>query len=474
MMIEGIDKSNLLKIYDLLAALRYEDIPPHVIRKAKICLLDTIGVIIGSHSAYIAEKLIKSYDNVYGVDRLASVGIAGRSSIIGTRRIVPAPTAAFINSSLSDVLEMADGIRYGGVHPSSAVIPAVVALSQERNKSGKDLLLSIVVGYEFLGRLSKLIYPQPFWRGFNMTGVCGAFGAAIGCSKLLDFGAHDMANSIGICGLYTPLSSRDCFHYEIKPTHVGKASEIGLLGTVLTESGLEASLQVLETNRSGGICTSMIAQVKPDDFSGLLNSFGEHYELEEVYIKPYSSCRHTHGSIQATLELTVEHDIKYTNVSKVHIGTYKIAEARVGDRRPTMDSQSQFVIRQFSIPYLVAACLIKGSISPNEIFGENASDPALYEFLHRIQVVEDSNLTNLYPEMTATKVDITLLDGRTVSKLIELPKGDPRNPLSQSELEEKFRGLSIGIIGAERTARLLEELSQIEDVDDVNEVIWGA
>jgi 2-methylcitrate dehydratase PrpD len=468
---ENIDKSDFFKIYDFLATLKYEDVPSHVIRKAKICLLDTIGVIIGSHATYIAEKLIKAYNNAFGIDYLGSAGITGRSSIIGTKRILPVPIAAFINGSLAEILEMSDGIRYGGIHPSSAVIPALLALSQDRKKSGKDLLLSIVVGYEFLGRLAKLIYPQPFWRGFNMTGVCGGFGAAIGCAKLLNFDPYDMANSVGICGLYTPLSSRECVYHEIKPTHAGKASETGVISALLTESGLEASLQALETNRSGGICTNVLAQLKPEDFSKAVISLGEHYELEEVYIKPYASCRHTHGSIQATLELAKEHAIKYTDVSKVQIGTYKIAKFNVGDRIPTMESQSQHLIRQFSIPYVVSASLIKGRITPDEIFGSNAYDPTVYEFLNRITVIEDPDISSLYPEITATKVEITFLDGKTVSKMIKLPNGDPRNPLPQSALEKKFRDLSIGIVGSEGTERLLERLFQIEDIDDINTII---
>jgi 2-methylcitrate dehydratase PrpD len=468
---EHVDKSEFFKIYDFLANVDYEDIPPHVMSKAKICLLDTIGVIIGSHSTYIAGKIIKSYYNVFKIDDLGSSGITGRPSIIGTKRSAPAPIAAFINGSLAEILEMSDGIRYGGIHPSSAVIPALIAISQDRKKSGRDLLLAIVVGYEFLGRLAKLIYPQPFWRGFNMTGVCGGFGAAIGCAKLLKFDPYDMANSVGICGLYTPLSSRECVYQEIKPTHAGKASETGVISTLLTESGLEASLQALETSRSGGICTNVLAQLKNDDFSKAVISLGEHYELEEVYIKPYASCRHTHGAIQATLELANEHAIEYTDVLKIQVGTYKIAKFNVGDRIPTMESESQHLIRQFSIPYVVSASLIKGRISPDEIFGSNAYDPTLYEFLKKIKVTEDPDITNLYPEMTATKVEITLRDGKSVSRMIKLPSGDPRNPLSQSELEKKFRDLSMGIIGSERTERLLKTLSEIEKIEDVNMIM---
>jgi len=447
----------LNKLYDFLVDMRYEDLPAHVVNLAKQSLIDTFGVIIGSQWTPIGKALME-LRNIYGDN--------GGISIVGTTKKTSLAGATFINGSLADVLELQDGIRYGGVHPSTVVIPAVLALSQEREISGKELIVSLVAGYEFLGRMTKLIFPEALWKGFNMSGVCGAFGTAIGCSKILKFNKDEMANSLGICGLHAPISSRECFYQEIKPTHAGKASEAGLLSVLFTERGFKASRHALETQGVGGICTSLIAECS--EFSSMSNSLGDHFELEEVYIKPFSSCRHTHGAIQATLELIREYSIGLSDISNVNVSTYSVAEHIVGDRRPNIDSL--FHMRQFSIPYVVSACIINGDLSPNEIFGSVANDSRLYDLLSKVKVRENPEITKRYPATTPTEVEIVLKDHSVLSRLVEIPKGDPRDPLTRDELEAKFRKLVSEVIGEINSDRLFDKLSEIEHMDNVSKL----
>jgi 2-methylcitrate dehydratase PrpD len=315
--------------------------------------------------------------------------------------------------------------------------------------------------------MTKLIYPQPFWRGFNMTGVCGAFGAAVGCSKLLNFNEDQMANAVGICGLYSPISSRESFYHEIKPTHAGRASEAGLLSVLITERGIQASKEVLETPGYGGVCSRMIAECK--DFSQITESLGSHFELEEVYFKPYPSCRHTHGSIQAILELLREQRIDPDNVTKVNVATYDVAKNAVGDRRPA--SKSIYCTRQFSIPYVVSASLINQKFEVEEIFGGASLDLKIYELMSKIEVSEDPKLTKRYPDTTPSNVEITLKNDRRRSKLIELPKGDPRNPMRKIDLEMKFRKLVVPKVGEKETVKLLFDLSNLEGIRHVSRLI---
>lgn len=417
--------------------------------------MDTVGIILGASSVDIGRTLAAFHD-IQGTT-------GGPASIIGKAPKTATTHAAFINGSLAEVLEMQDGIRYGGVHPSSTVIPAVFALAEQNRLSGKDLILAIAVGYEFLGRFTKLVYPQPLLRGFNMTGVCGAFGAAVGCSKLLGFDASQMANAVGICGLYSPISSRASFYHEIKPTHAGRASEAGLLSALITEKGIQANNQVLGTAELGGICTHLIAGC--DVFDDVSASLGDRFELEEVYFKPYPSCRHTHGSIQATSELMSEHSITLGDTARIDVATYDIAKLATGDRRPNPDSY--YCTRQFSIPYVVSVSLIYEKFWVDEIFGPPARDMRVYEFLPYVTVSEDPEITRRYPNATPTRVEIVLKDDTRLAREVELPKGDPRNPLSEEEMDEKFAKLADEALGDVKAHTLRMAIKTLEGMDDV-------
>ncbi|MCF8111356.1 MAG: MmgE/PrpD family protein [Desulfobacteraceae bacterium] len=447
-------------LYQYLAEISYEDLPDSIVDKVKLCLMDTIGIIIGAQSVGIGKKIVKLSSEVFGI---SSEG----SAVIGTEKIVSPQYAAFINGSLAEVLEMQDGIRYGGIHPSSTVIPAVLALAQRRGFSGKKLILSIFAGYEFLGRLTRLVYPQPLYRGFNMTGVCGGFGAAMGCSKLLGFNEESMANAMGVCAMYSPISSRASFFHEVKPTHAGKASETGLLSALITENGVKGSREVLETEDLGGICTSLIAECR--EFDQVSKSLGEHFEVDELYFKPFPSCRHTHGSVHAVLELMKDNEFSAENVEKIEVETYDVANIAVGKRRP--DLRSVDCQRQFSIPYVVSACLISGRFTVEEMFGTRSQEQKVYDFMPKVHVRVSSEINEHYPEFTATKVKIFLKNGEKYSKLIKLPKGDPRNPLSKEELEDKFKGLVSRILNHKETERLYADIWELESLQDVSEFI---
>ena len=452
-------RSAFFELYEFLAQMTYQSLPQRVVRLAKLAFMDTIGIMLGATGVDIGRRLLALHD----------VGEAsgGGASIVGSPYKVPQLNAAFLNGSLAEVLEMQDGIRYGGVHPSSTVIPAVLALAQQRCLSGKELILSLVAGYEFLGRMSRAIYPQPMRRGFNMTGICGAFGAAVGCAKLLGFDPDQMANAIGLGGLYAPISSRGAFHYEIKPTHAGRASEAGLLCALITERGIQGAKQILEMDDMGGICTRLIAESKTLD--QVSASLGKRFELDEVYFKPYPACRHTHGSIQATLELIHEYDLKPDQVAQVRVSTYDIAKLAVGDRRPV--PESIYTLRQFSIPYVVAATLMKGEFWINDIFGDSSQDPKVYALLSKVAVEEDPEITRRYPATTPTRVEITCKNNQCFSRLTERPLGDPASPLGADQLEDKFVKLAAGVLGVNKTSHCLHELSTLEELTDVSALI---
>jgi len=276
-----------------------------------------------------------------------------------------------------------------------------------------------------------------------------------------------MANAVGISGMYSPLSSRESFYYEIKPTHAGRASEAGLLSVLLAERNIQASAQVLETPGQGGVCTHMIAQCH--DFTQISESLASRFELEEVYFKPYPSCRHTHGTIQAILDLKEVQPIKAADVTKVNVRTYDVALNVVGNRRP--GSQSPYCTRQFSIPYVASAAIINGRFGVEEIFPNPPTEDHFYQFMSKVEVDEDIEITKCYPNATPAAVEIVLNDDKRFLKRIDLPKGDPRNPMSAKELTSKFKTLVKPKLGERQADRLISELSNLEEISDVSNLL---
>jgi len=447
-------------LFEFMAKLSYADLPEQLVHAAKRVVVDTIGVMVGASALDLGRQLAGLHD-------LSGTSEGRRASAIGVKKPVSSATAAFINGSLAEVLEMQDGIKYGGVHPSSTVLPAILAIAQERRLSGEALILAIVAGYEFLGRIARLVYPQPFWRGFNMTGICGGFGAAMGCGKLLEFEAHRLAEAIGICGMYAPISSRGAFYSEIKPTHAGRASEAGLTSALLVERGISGSPDILDTKESGGICTGLIADCK--DFSQVAENLGSCFEIENLYFKPFPSCRHTHGAIQGALEIVEKHLTCADEIAEVKVFTYDVAKKSVGGRRPTPNSP--YFIRQFSIPYTLSAALVREKFGIEEVFGAASGAQEIYDFMQKVIVREDSEITNRYPETTPSRLEVLLNNDKRLTVLVERPKGDPECPMTDAELEKKFKRLVVPILGKQASTILLTDLMNLHTEPDVSNIM---
>jgi len=443
---------------DFCAKLTYNDIPEQVIYKAKLCLLDYIANVYGSLEIEAVKNIIEF---------VKSMTSKGTSTILGTKEKTDLLSAAFINGTTAEAIEAQDGLRFGGNHPVCAVMPAALTVGEKFKKDGKSILTSIIAGYEVANRAAASVHPFHTLSGFLPTGTCGTFGAATTTGKLMQLDEKGMLNAIGNAGYIVPLSMAEHLMggYTIKIVQGGQAASAGIMAAGLAAYGITGFSKVFEGSELKGGFTQITSKAEPK-LERLIDKLGEHYTIMDIYIKPYTGCRHTHGAVQGTLGLIQEYNFKPDDVDSISVETYGIAELAVGKH---ITNNSSFVAAQFSIPYTVSACIFDGDLGPAQITEKRISDSKLIEFSKKVTVKAADDLNAMYPDKTSSRVTIKLANGQTIQKQVDIPKGDPRDPMDVEDIKQKIKRFAKHRkVNADT---LSETVMNIETIKDINELI---
>ena len=441
--------------------LQFNDIPGDVVAKAKLCILDCLANMYGSRRIE-AVRLIAGY--------IKKIGERPRASAFGWNFRTSPANAAFLNGVGAEAIEAQDGLRFGGNHPGVAVIPAALAVAEGMECDGKRIIEAVVAGYEAADRPAAAMHPWHTLSGFLPTGTCGTFGAAVAVAKIKGFDHTKMLNALGNAGYILPISMAEQLMggYTVKIVQGGQAAGAGITAAELADIGITSDTCVLEGSELNGGFTQITTKVAPKT-ERITDHLGEHYTMRDIYLKPFTSCRHTHGAIQATLELCRENKFRSNDIGQINIFTYGIAELAVGRAITEKDT---FVSAQFSIPYCVASAIIDGGMGPAQLTEKSMKNRNMLEFQKKITVKKDDDLEKKYPEFTATKVEIILNDGKRSEKTINIPKGDPRDPLGENEIINKFKEFA-GSRDTKKVAHLTEVIMTLESVANYSDALKG-
>ncbi|HPQ68117.1 MAG TPA: MmgE/PrpD family protein [bacterium] len=415
------------KLAEFCAALTFDDLPAPVVEKAKHCLLDFFANVYGSLQLDEVQRVVDYY---------RAQGGSATATVLGAGFSTGVQHAAFVNGVGGEALEAQDGLRFGGNHPGVAVIPAVLAAAEETGASGKQVLTAIVVGYEVAGRVAAAVHPAHTLSGFLPTGTCGAFGAAAAVASLQQADAELMLQSLGNAGYLAPLSMAEHLMggYTAKILQGGQAASVGLTAAGLARAGITGAPYVLEGSQLNGGFLQITTKNNASP-ERVTVDLGKTFSIEDIYFKPYTACRHTHGSAQAALALRAEHDFAVADIAAIDVATYMIAAIAVGKG---VAKNSSFVAAQFSIPYVAAACLLDGDMGPAQFRRERIADDRVLALAGKVTVQPDAALSEMYPAHTASRVEIKLADGKTMCRQIDTPKGDPRDPMTAADLTAKL------------------------------------
>lgn len=447
------------KLAEFCAGLSYHNLPAAIVDKAKLCLLDYVANVYGSLELDAVRQL---------VDYIKTLETGGTVTVLGCGFKSDLHHAAFINGTTAEAIEAQDGVRFGGNHPGVAVLPACLAIAEKEKLNGKKIIEAITVGYEAANRPAAAMHPWHTLSGFLPTGTCGAFGAAAAFGKLYGFDQDTMASALGNAGYLLPLSMAEHLMggFTIKITQGGQGALAGLMAAGLAGKGITGAPYVLEGSALNGGFTRITTggNQKPER---IVDNLGSVFSLADVYFKPYTACRHTHGAAQAVLELVREHAFSPDQIATVDVFTYGIAQLAVGKG---ITAESSFVAAQFSIPYVVAVCLIDKELGPRQLTEKRLQDSSLLALAKKVTIQSDKNLDAVYPDKTSSRVRITLADGTMLEKQIDIPKGDPRDPMTVEDIVRKVK-LFAGERNQTKVQRVCEMILDLENLDTITELV---
>jgi len=427
-----------------LAATGFADLPPTVVEKAKVRVLDLLGAAMAGYRLGLYRPLLSVLPTA-----------SGNSRVWGEGTSAPAATAATVNSFMAHCTYLEDGSRTTGGHPSSAVIPAVLALAEALGAPGDKVILGIVLGYEVFIRIGKAIYPSTVARGFQPTAILAALGAAAGCARLLDLDARGCAHALAIganlgAGLKEALKAS-----ASQPVQVGRSCEGGLTAALLAKQDLEGYPLILEA-----FLRAHAEEVRAND---ILAQLGEAFEIEQTYLKVHGGCRGNHAPLDVVLKLVRENRLQAAQIERIVIGIDSVTAA-AEIHRPQNGQEAQF-----SIPFSVAAALVYGDASLFQYTDERVQDPEIRAVMERIRVEISPEMDRLLPQKRGARAEILSRDGRRFRGVIDVARGEPEAPFAQEEIEEKFNLLA-GDVLKDKTVRVLEKIRLLERLAGVDEL----
>ncbi len=434
---------------DFVANLSFNNLPLDVVNQAKTCLMDTLGVILAGSRTETGRRITEFTTSRRGVEE---------SSILGTRERTSREYAALANGSLAEILELSDGHSFSGSHQSSVVPPSILAVGEPENSSGKNIINAIVAGYEVMGRIGKAIHPSHLRKGYIPTGTCGVFGSAAAVSKLINLDSNKIANALEIAGYFAPMSlSENYYGPTVKSFHAGHSAWTGLLATNLSKCGFGGSPKAL-------VQFSELVSEKCNT-EMITGDLGEKYEIMNVYFKPYACCRMAHSAIDCILEILEEQDIDPNNVESITVKTFS------SDLSRYTDTTSGYILCQFSLPYIIAVTLIDGEVGPPQFSSKRIKDLTIHRLAKKVKVVVDDEFVKIYPDKYPSTVEVLMKNGNKFWNRVDIPKGDPRNPLKLDELKDKFRNLSSDLLEEKKITKILDSVIELEKADDINRIL---
>lgn len=433
------------------ANLRFEDIPAPVLRRAEDLLLDCLASILAGAASR----------PVLAIDRYAAaMGPAdGPSEILINRRRTSPVFAAMVNAAAAHVVEQ-DDVHNGSVfHPAAVVFPPVLAVAQALGRSGRDLLVAAVAGYEVGIRVGEFL-GRSHYKIFHTTGTAGTLAAAAATGRLLGLSPAAMLDAFGsagtqAAGLWEFL--RDAA--DSKQLHTARAAANGIAAAYLAQEGFTGAHHILEGPQ--GMAAGMSSDADP---ARLTDRLGTRWALAETSFKFHASCRHTHPAADALQQVLREHKLAESDIARVVAHVHQGAIDVLG---PVVDPRTVHQSK-FSMGTVLGLIARQGRAGLPE-FDAALDDPAVADFRGRVTMELDPEVDGAYPQRWIGKVTVHTRDGRVLHGRVDEPKGDPGNTLSRDEIETKtlslgryadaateaeLRGLIKAIWGLERAGKV--------------------
>jgi 2-methylcitrate dehydratase PrpD len=432
-----------MAVPEFIHEIGWDDLPAGVRRQARRCLLDTLGAGVAGRRTELS-RIIHNFTAASFAGRGAYLWLDGRE--------VSPPGAALANGMTVDALDVHDGANAVKGHAGAAVVPAVLATLGLAGKevSGRELLSSLVVGYEIALRAGEALHATA--GDYHTSGAWNALGCAAVTARRLGLDCERTGHALGIAEYHGPRSPMlRCIDF---PTMVKDGSGWGAM------AGVSAGLMAGE-----GFTGAPAETVETETMASLWGDLGRRWRMLEQYFKPQAVCRWAQPAIVAALALQHSHDFALSAVREIRVFTF--AEAvRLSNRRPQTTEEAQY-----NLPFPLAAALVHGMLGPVELSGDALGDARVLELVDRVSLLEDPQLSARFPGRRYARLEIELADGSVLaSGQVEAP-WEQSDPPSDEALREKFRRLAGACVPPQRVVKLETALWHCQEMPHADEVV---
>jgi 2-methylcitrate dehydratase PrpD len=440
---------------EYIAGASYDHLPKRVRGYAKVCLLDSLGCMIGG--------IMTPFGGIV-LDLMSGLGGKPEATVWATGRKVPALHAAYANAYLANALDF-DDTDMG--HPGACVIPAALAVAEQRGASGQELISAIVVGYEVYSRVAQAIQATPernrLMGGVSSTQLIGIFGATAAACTLLHLPAKAVAMALGLAGEQAPIPASLMGYVAERPmswskNNCGWVAMGGVLAAQLAEKGFQASRKVFDRESRFWLRAGS-DQCRFEHFT---QGLGQEYRILNISVKPYPCCRYTHTVLDATKAIMEEHELKAASVERVEIRSFSRL-AKFLDYKP-----QSIIDAQFSLPYVLAMVLLDKSPGYEWLSPANLEDKKVLQNAGKVIFAVDEEAERIYFDLKKRQYPATVIlgctDGTQWDQTAFIPRGDPQNAMSYEEIRAKFETLTDPVISPKKSEGLLQSIEQLENL----------
>ena len=420
----------------------WQNIPIDVQHQSKRCLLDTLGELLAGTETPVGGLMA-------GIATAQFNGNDATILVSGSR--VSASGAALANGFAGNALDIDDGYRLIKGHPGSCILPVVLSASEVAdNCPGSQFLTAMIIGYEIgirAGLIRHAVYPT-----YHTSGSWGSISGAAAAGKLMGLEGNALLNALGTAEYHAPIAPmmKGIETPSMGKDSIGWGAMVAMMSVLMAEKGFTGIKPIFDDTPQ----------------REWVESLGHHYEMLNLYFKPYAACRWAQPAIAGALKVSKDNEIIPEDIVRIQVRTFKEAKS-LSDIHPQNTEEAQY-----NLAFPLAAALIDGEVGPEQILPPRIFSSQILKLADKVDTEVSELFDQLFPEKTCAEVIVHTESGASFSSdTMEAPWEPPDNLPSDSEIEEKFHGLVDPILGVQQTHQLCSLIWNLDNCYNIQELI---
>ena len=420
----------------------YDQLPADIVAEARRALVNYVGCALGGCREPAVDIAIETFSPFFGQPTAAILGRAERMDPLH---------AALMNGISSHVHDYDDTTPGNYLHPASPVGSALFAYASANRVSGRDFMHAFILGFEAESRVANAVYPAHYDVGWHMTGTAGVFGAATAIGRLVGLTVPQMVWAIGLAATQAA-GLREMFGSMGKAFHPGRSAQNGYGAALLAAKGFTAGERGIEGPRGFAAVTA-----SRYDLTKITRGLGVDFALRVNTYKPFPCGIVNHPTIDGCIQLHESHRLTPSSVKSVRLRVAPLVLDLCNQQNITRGLQGKF-----SVYHGAAVGLVRGKAGLGEYSDATVNDPDVKRVREQTTAIGDASLTE-----DQARIEVELADGRTISTFVAESLGNLKRPMSNAQLDAKFRDQAQDLMPAEEIESLLQQCWSIDALEDV-------